>query len=472
MANEKRSSFTGKLGFVMAAAGSAVGLGNIWRFPYLAAKYGGGIFLLVYLILAVTFGFALMTAEIAIGRKTGLSAIGAFRKLDKRYTFVGYLAAIVPMIILPYYSVIGGWVTKYLYTFLTGGMMQAANPGNSGIIFDGWFSIQTTEAVSGFFTQFIGGSAESVGWFFLFIAATALIVMCGVDKGVEKVSKVMMPILIVLSVFIAIYSLCMPGAMGGFLYYITPNFADFSVTTVLAAMGQLFYSMSLAMGIMITYGSYMKKDVSIESSVSQIEFFDTGIAFIAGLMIVPAVFAFSNGNLAAMNKGAGLMFITLPQVFQTMPFGDIIGAAFFLMVLFAALTSSISLMETVVSIVCDKMKLKRIPACLVVFGVSLLLGIPSALGSNLWSSVKIIGMEFLDFFDFISNSVLMPIVALLTCIFIGYVLKPKTVIEEVESCGKFKRKKLFSVMIKYIAPIFIVLILAFSVLEALKILKI
>ncbi len=452
MANEKRSSFTGKLGFVMAAAGSAVGLGNIWRFPYLAAKYGGGIFLLVYLILAVTFGFTLMTAEIALGRKTGLSAIGAFRKLDKRYTFVGYLAAIVPMIILPYYSVIGGWVTKYLYTFLTGGMTQAAD--------------------GSFFTNFIGGSIESIGWFFLFIAATVLIVMCGVNKGIEKVSKIMMPILILLSIVIAVYSLCMPGAIGGLLYYITPNFSNFSVTTVLAAMGQLFYSMSLAMGIMITYGSYMKKEVSIESSVSQIEFFDTGIAFIAGMMIVPAVFAFSNGDLAAMNKGAGLMFITLPQVFQTMPFGDVIGTAFFVMVLFAALTSSISLMETVVSIVCDKLKFKRIPACFVVFGVSLLLGIPSALGSNLWSSVKIIGMEFLDFFDFISNSVLMPIVALLTCIFIGYVLKPKAVVEEVEAGGKFKRKKLFSVMIKYIAPVFIVLILVFSVLEALKILKI
>ena len=453
MENEKRSSFTGKLGFVMAAAGSAVGLGNIWRFPYLAAKYGGGIFLLVYLILAVTFGFTLMIAEIALGRKTGLSAIGAFRKLDKRFAFVGYLAAIVPMIILPYYSVIGGWVSKYLYTFISGGMIQAAS-GN-------------------YFTDFIGVSTESVGWFFLFLAATSLIVMCGVDKGIEKVSKVMMPILIVLSIAIAIYSLCMPGAMAGLAYYITPNFSNFSVTTVLAAMGQLFYSMSLAMGIMITYGSYMKKDVSLESSVSQIEFFDTMIAFVAGMMIVPAVFAFSNGNLAEMNKGAGLMFITLPQVFQTMPFGGFIGAAFFLMVLFAALTSSISLMETVVSIVCDKMKLKRILACLVVFVVALLIGLPSALGSNIWKHITFLNdMDFLGFFDFISNSVVMPIVALLTCIFIGYAIKPKTIIDEVESSGGFKRKKLFTVMIKYVAPVFIVLILVFSVLEALGYLKI
>ena len=451
MENEKRSSFTGKLGFVMAAAGSAVGLGNIWRFPYLAAKYGGGIFLLVYIILAVTFGFALMTAEIAIGRKTGLSAIGAFQKLDKRYTFLGYLGAIVPMIILPYYSVIGGWVTKYLYTFISGGMTQAADPG--------------------FFGVFTEGTIESVGWFFLYIAATAVIVMCGVDKGIEKVSKIMMPVLIVLSVAIAIFSLCMPGAMAGFAYYVTPNFSNFSVTTVLAAMGQLFYSMSLAMGIMITYGSYMKKDVSLESSVSQIEFFDTGIAFIAGLMIVPAVFAFSGGDPNAVNAGPGLMFITLPQVFQKMSSGNalvgsVVGSAFFLMVLFAALTSSISLMETVVSIVCDKFKMKRIPACLAVFAASLLLGIPSALGSNWWSDAKIIGMQFLDFFDFISNSVLMPIVALITCIFVGYVIKPKTVIDEVELSGKFKRKKLFEIMIKYIAPVFIVLILITSILPA------
>jgi len=453
MENEKRSSFTGKLGFVMAAAGSAVGLGNIWRFPYLAAQHGGGIFLLVYLILAITFGFTLMIAEIAIGRKTGLSAIGAFRKLDKRYSFIGYLGAVVPMIILPYYSVIGGWVTKYLYVFSTGGMEQAAN--------------------NGFFDAFTGASAESVGWFFLFIAATALIVTCGVNKGIEKVSKIMMPILIVLSISIAIYSLCMPGAMAGFWYYVTPNFDDFSVTTVLAAMGQLFYSMSLAMGIMITYGSYMKKDVNLESSVSQIEFFDTGIAFIAGMMIVPAVFSFSATNPDAAQKGAGLMFITLPQVFKTMAFGDFIGAAFFLMVLFAALTSSISLMETVVSIVCDKLKLKRIPACLVVFGAALLLGLPSALGSNLWKDVVFLGkMDFLTFFDFISNSVIMPIVALLTCIFIGYVLKPKAIIEEVESSGTFKRKKMFEIMIKYIAPVFIVLILVFSVLSELGYLQV
>ncbi|MBQ1935260.1 MAG: sodium-dependent transporter, partial [Clostridia bacterium] len=253
MSNEKRSSFTGKLGFVLAAAGSAVGLGNIWRFPYLAAKYGGGIFLLTYLVLAVTFGFALMTAEIALGRKTGLSAIGAVKKLNKKFAFVGWLAALVPVIILPYYSVIGGWVLKYLYAFASGSATAAAQDS--------------------YFGGFISQTGEPIFWFVLFILITAIIVIGGVEKGIEKVSKVMMPVLAVLAVIIAIYSVCLPGAMEGVKYYFIPNFSAFSVTTVLAAMGQLFYSMSLAMGIMITYGSYIKKEVSLESSVSQIEIF-------------------------------------------------------------------------------------------------------------------------------------------------------------------------------------------------------
>lgn len=448
MSNE-RGSFTGKLGFVLAAAGSAVGLGNIWRFPYLAAQYGGGIFLLVYLVLAVTFGFALLTAEISLGRKTGLSAIGAFGKLSKKYSFLGYLAAIVPIIILPYYSVIGGWVTKYLVGFVSGqGTLMA---GDS------------------FFGDFIGSPTEPLLWFAIFLALTAIVVLCGVEKGIEKISKIMMPVLVVLSLFIAIYTLCMPGAMEGLKYYILPDFSKFSATTVLAAMGQLFYSMSLAMGIMVTYGSYMKKEVNIESSVRQIEIFDTGIAFLAGLMIVPAVFVFSGGNI---NAGPGLMFVTLPKVFESMPGGMVIGGLFFLLVLFAALTSSISLMETVVSFFCDKAKMSRTKASIVTLIVSILLGVPSSLGNGIWASIKVIGMDFLTFFDFISNSVLMPVVALLTCIFVGYIIKPKAIIEEVELTGKFKAKSLFVGVIKYFAPICIVLILITSVLTAMGLMTI
>ena len=448
----KRSSFTGKIGFVLAAAGSAVGLGNIWRFPYLAAQYGGGIFLIVYLILAVTFGFTLMTAEIAIGRKTGLSAIGAFKKLKKKFAFLGYLEALVPVIILPYYCVIGGWILKYIWTFLSG--------------------VAAASAEDSFFGGFTAKPVEPALWFLLFLALTAIVVVLGVEKGIEKVSKIMMPVLVVLSLFIAIYAMFMPGAMEGVIYYIKPDFSKFSVTTVLAAMGQLFYSMSLSMGIMITYGSYMKKDVSIESSVKQIEFFDTGIAFLAGLMIIPAVFAFSGGDEAALGQGPGLVFATLPKVFGSMSGGTVIGSVFFILVLFAALTSSISLMETIVSIVMDKIKVNRKIACTIVFAGSILLGLPSSLGFGIWSGIKPLGMDILTFFDFISNSVMMPIVALLTCIFVGYIIKPKKIIDEVSASGKFKRKQLFVVMVKYIAPVCIILILVSSVLSGLGIIKI
>ena len=453
---EKRSSFTGKIGFILAAAGSAIGLGNLWRFPYLAAQYGGGIFLLVYLILAVTFGFALMIAEIAIGRKTGLSAIGAFKALDKRFSFVGYLGALVPMIILPYYSVIGGWVVKYLVTFAGGGVDDAAK--------------------SEFFGNFIGSVGEPLLWFALFIGVTAIVVLFGVEKGIEKVSKVMMPILVALTVAIAIYTLTLPNALDGFVYYVKPDFSKFSGTTVLAAMGQLFYSMSLAMGIMITYGSYMKKDVHIETSTRQIEIFDTGIAFFAGLMIIPAIFSFFGGDAELLDenltKGPGLMFVMLPKVFNSMPAGNFIGFMFFLLVLFAALTSSISLMETVVSIFMDKLKLGRKVTCLIVLGISLLLGIPSSLGNGVWSEIKVIGMDFLTFFDFLTNNIIMPVVAFMTCVIVGYVLKPKAIIDEVELNGKFKAKKLFSVVIKYVAPVCIVAILVFSVCEGLGIIKV
>ena len=449
---KQRSSFTGKLGFVLAAAGSAVGLGNLWRFPYLAAKYGGGIFLLVYIILAVTFGFSLMVAEIVIGRKTGLSPVGAFAKLNKKFAFVGYLGAIIPMLILPYYSVIGGWVMKYFAAFVSGNGHNAA----SDTYFDG----------------FITGVGEPIIWFVLFIAITMIVVLLGVEKGIEKVSKIMMPVLVVLSIFVAVYVMFLDGAWAGVVYYIKPDFSNFSIMTVIAAMGQLFYSMSLAMGIMITYGSYMKKDVNIEKSVHHIEIFDTGIAFLAGLMIIPAVFAFHGGEESALGKGPSLMFVTLPKVFDSIWGGQVIGTLFFILVLLAALTSSISLAETVVSVVQDKFKIDRKVTCLIVLGGCLLLGLPSALGYGVLGGVKILGLQFLDLFDFISNSILMPIVAICTCVFIGFVIKPKAIEEEIEISAPFKAKKLFNVVIKYIAPVFLVAILISSILDVFGVIKI
>lgn len=449
---KKRSSFTGRIGFVFAAAGSAVGLGNLWRFPYLAAKYGGGIFLLSYVILAVTFGFALMLAEISIGRKTGKSAIEAYGSLNKKWGFLGKLTSIVPMIILPYYCVIGGWVIKYFVTFVSGQGKAAAE--------------------ADFFTGFISKTGEPIVWLFVYIALTAVVVMLGVEKGIEKFSKVLMPVLVALSLGIAIYTLTLPGAGAGVKYYFMPDFDKFSVMTVLAALGQLFYSLSISMGILITYGSYMPKNSSIEKSVHQIELFDSGIAIVAGLMIVPSVFVFTGGNEDMLQAGAGLMFEMLPKIFSTIPLGNIIGVVFFLLVFFAALTSSISLMETVVSIIQDKLHLKRTTICLMVVAGCTLFALPSTLGFGLWENIKIFGLNFLDFFDFISNSVIMPIVALLTCVFVGYVIKPKTLSEEIALTGKFKSEKIFTVIIKYIAPVCILAILISSVLNGLGVIKI
>ena len=450
-----RSSFSSKIGFVLAAAGSAVGLGNLWRFPYCAAKYGGGMFLLLYVILALTFGFTLMVAEIAIGRKTRLSAIGAFEKLKSEYSFIGVLASLVPIIITPYYAVIGGWVLKFLWSYITLPASAVAGANAEGHTL---------------FEQLISSPTEPIIWFILFLAATIFVIAIGVEDGIEKSSKILMPILVILVAIVAIYSCTLPGAIEGIKYYMMPNMKDLSVKTILSSMTQLFYSLSLAMGIMITYGSYMKKEINIETSVWQIEIFDAVIAFLSGLAIIPAVFAC--GSPEDLKAGPSLMFIILPQLFATMKAGRIIAIIFFFLVFFAALTSSISLYETCVSIIQDKFKQKRTTSIILYLIVCIIIGFLSSLGYGPLSMITFLGMQFLDLFDFISNSVLMPIVAFFTCIFVGYVIKPKAVIEEVETNGvKFKLKNLFTIVIKYVAPILIVIILVASILQGLGVIS-
>lgn len=442
MSTKTKSSFSGRIGFVLAAAGSAVGMGNLWRFPYLAAKYGGGIFLLVYIILAVTFGFALMITEVAIGRKTGKSPLHAYEDIHPKFKFLGIAASAVPIIIFPYYCVIGGWVMKYLQIYLTGQAHAAANDE--------------------YFGGFISKTGEPIICLVIFLFLTSLVVMFGVEKGIERVSKVMMPLLVVLAVGISIYSLTLDGALEGLVYYIKPDFSQFSIKTIIAAMGQLFYSMSLAMGIMITYGSYMRKEDNLESSVRNIELFDTGIAFLAGMMIIPSVFVFSGGSSETLQQGPTLMFVMLPKVFDSMPGSNIFGLVFFILVLFAALTSAISLMETIVSIFMEKFHAKRVPVSIAVMLAAFLFALPSTLGYGVWAEVKIFGYQILDFFDFISNNIAMPIVALITAILIGYAVKPQTVIDEVELNGKFKSKKLYIFMIKFVVPICMAVILISS----------
>lgn len=455
-----RGSFSGQFGFIMAAAASAVGLGNIWRFPYLAAKDGGGIFLLVYLILALTFGFTLLTTEISIGRKTGQSPLTAYKAIHPKWGGIGILACLVPTIILPYYCSIGGWVLKYLSLYITG----------SG----------TDAAADGYFSGYISGNVEPMVWMLVYFAITAFVVFCGVEKGIEKFSKILMPVLVIMIVGISVYSITLKHTdengdvrtgLQGLKIYLVPDFSDMTLKKfliiIMDAMGQLFFSISVAMGIMVTYGSYAKKETNLMESVNRIEIFDTLIALIAGMMIVPSVFTFSGKE--GMAGGPGLVFVSLPKVFSAMgTAGKFIGLAFFIVLSFAAVTSSVSVMEAIVSSIMDKFGLSRKKSSLIVTVYTIITAVIVCMGYNvLYFEITLPNgavAQILDIFDYISNYIMMPLVAFLTSILIGWVVKPQIIIDEVtQGKHKFGRKTLYIIMIKFVVPILLLLLLLQSV---------
>ena len=441
---KERSSWSGKWMFILAAAASAVGLGNMWRFPYLAAKYGGGMFILTYVVLVFTFGISMLLLEIALGRKTGQSVIGAYSSFGKKYSFIGVLAAAVPFIITPYYCIIGGWVAKYAASYLVNSPAEIADGGT-------------------FFVSFITSPDSSFVFMLLFMAVVFLIVSLGVKGGIEKANLIMMPLLLVAALAIAIYVLTWPGATDGLAYYLLPDFSKFSPELLIGALGQMFYSLSLAMGIMVTYGSYLDKKESLTRSVPWIGGTDLVVSTLAGLMIVPAAFiAMGSAEAVAAKSGPSLMFITLPTVFEQMGgIAPIIGFAFFVLVLFAALTSAISLAEACVSIIADGTGWTRRKSLIVTILVVVIAGVFVNLGYNGLSFLEPLGegSTLLDLFDFISNSVLMPIVALLTVIFVGWIVKPKVIVEEVKRSSKFRLEGVWVVMIKYVSPILLAIIL-------------
>lgn len=449
----KNSKFSSRLGYVLAVAGSAVGLGNIWRFPYLAAKYGGGIFLLVYLILTVSFGYVLIVSETALGRMTQKSPIGAFKSFGQGiwYKIGGWINAIIPILIVPYYSVIGGWVIKYFVEYIK---------GNVNVL-----------AQDNYFNSFISDSFNVEFWFIIFALFAFITILGGVKNGIERSSKIMMPILVVLAIMVVIYSVTRPGAIEGVKYFLIPNFEDFSIMTIVAAMGQMFYSLSIAMGILYTYGSYLEKDVDIEKSTKQVELFDTAIAILAGLMVIPAVFAFSTEAAESLQAGPSLMFITLPKVFASMGAGTIAGILFFLLVFFAALTSAISLLETSVSSLSQQFHISRNKAIVIMAFVMLAFGTTSCLGYGVWDFISIFGMAFLDFYDFLTNSIMMPIAALATCILIIKVVGFQRIIDEVKISSPFKREKMYVFFMKYLASFFLIIILLSSVASVLGIIS-
>ena len=446
----KSSGFSGSIGFVLAAAGSAVGVGNIWRFPYLAAKDGGGLFLLIYLALVLTFGFTLLTTDIALGRRTQQGALRAFSSIRQAWGFLGKLTFLVPALIMTYYTVIGGWVSKYMVDFIVGSGISAAQDG--------------------YFTAFITSPVSPIVFTLLFLCVTALVVFGGVEKGVERFARLVMPGLLVMIVGIAVFSLTLSHTdessvtrtgLEGLAMYVIPSFEGLTFSRflqiLLDAMSQLFFSLSVSMGIMITYGSYVKRDVNLNRAVSQIELFDTGVVFLAGMMIIPAVFVFSGTE--GMASGPSLMFISLPKVFAAMGgAGRIVGIVFFVMVAFAALTSCVSIMETLVANCMEIFSCSRRRVSLIIGVLSAVAAAVICLGYNaLYFELKLpngaVG-QLLDVMDYISNSFLMPAISLLTCVFVGWVVGPQLIIEEMERTGdRFTRKRLYSFMIRYAAPL-------------------
>ena len=442
-----RGSFSGKLGYVLATAGSAVGLGNIWRFPYLAAKYGGGVFLLVYILLALTFGYAMIMSETAIGRMTGKSPVGAFSSFSTKgwVRAGGWINAVIPMLIVPYYSVIGGWVCRYLWGYISGQC--------------------DAMALEGTFEGFLGSPAATVVCFLIFATMTMAVIFGGVRNGIEKVSRIMMPILTVLALVVVGFSVTRPGALAGVRYFLVPDLRNFSLMTVVSALGQMFYSLSIAMGILITFGSYTGRDVDIEKTTAQVEVFDTAIAILAGLMVIPAVFAFSGGDAAALGKGPSLMFVTLPKVFESMG-GAWIGVLFFLLVLMAALTSSVSLAETACSTFEDELGWSRPKAAALVSVILVALGTLSCLGFNALSHIAPMGMDILSFFDFLTNSVMMPVAAVATIVLVLKVIGLDNMENEIMRSSAFRRRDVYRFVVKYLALIMLAVILVSSVCDA------
>lgn len=449
MEQKKHIGFSGSLGFVLSAAGSAVGVGNLWRFPYLAAQDGGGLFLVVYLLLVLTFGFTLLTTDIALGRRTKQNALQAFGTIHPKWAFLGKLTFFVPALIMTYYSVIGGWVLRYMLVYVTGQGSLAAQDG--------------------FFTSFITSTAGPIACMLAFLSVTAFIVYSGVEKGIERFSKFIMPGLILFILGIALFSLTLTHTdasgttrtgLQGLAVYLIPDLSGLTFSSflkvLLDAMSQLFFSLSVSMGIMITYGSYVKKEVNLNRAINHIELFDTGVAFLAGMMIIPAVYVFSGTE--GMSSGPSLMFISLPKIFDAMgSIGIFVGLFFFIMTTFAALTSSVSIMETLVANCMQLFHASRKKVSLIICILSAIASIVICLGYNVFYFEFTLPNgtvgQLLDVMDYISNSFLMPLISLLTCIFVGWVIGPKWIHEEMEYGGyTFHRKKLYTIMIRFIAP--------------------
>lgn len=426
---EKKGQWASSLGFILATAGAAVGLGNLWKFPYLMGKNGGFQFLITYLIFIAVLGLPVMITEMSIGRMTGKGPVQAYENLNPKSKIIGIMGILCAFIILSYYSVIGGWILKYIVSYVT----SLSAPAD--------------------FSAYIAEPAAPVIWHLVFMACTGFVCYRG-TKGIEKASRFMMPGLLVLLVVIVIRSLTLPGASQGVDFVFKIN-GGFDLKSVPAALGQVFYSLSLCMGITITYGSYLNKKENIPKNALIVAGLDTFVAILAGLAIFPAVFAFG----LEPAQGPSLTFGTLPKVFESMSGGWIFALLFFGLMFFAALTSAIALLECVVSSVLDHFKCKRRTAVLFVALGVFLLGIPSALSFGVLGDVTILNYSVFDFMGMLTDNILMPIGGILMCIFVGWIWGPKRILQHVESDGiSFKLKKAWLICIRFITPILVVIV--------------
>lgn len=397
---EKREQWGSRMGFIFAAAGSAVGLGNIWRFPYITGKYGGAAFVLFYLAVVVVIGMSLMLAEFTLGRCARLDAVGSMRKLGGgAWSIVGWMGFFCAFVILSYYAVIAGWTLAYMVKSITGLMAQAVNGETSGAIFG----------------AFVSDAPQAVTYHVVVMTLTSLVVYMGVTGGIERCCKILMPALFVILIILIIRSVTLPGAGAGLDFYISPKLGNLTREGMLAAIGQGFFSLSLAMGIMITYGSYIPKEEYLPVAVRSVVIIDTMVAILAGFVIFPAVFAFG----IEPSAGPGLTFVTLPVVFSKMPFGAFFCFAFFMLLFIAAFTSAISLLEVVVAYGMDQMHFSRKKSTMVMGTLIMLLGIPSALsvGGHI---PQIAGKDFLDVADFLTNNIVMPLGGIFITLFVGW----------------------------------------------------
>lgn len=439
---DERGSFSGKLGFVLSAAGAAVGLGCLWRFPNLVAQYGGGAFIITYIVLLATLGVTLFVVEVALGRKAQTGVLGAFAKLNPKFKLLGYLCLLVCLLIQPYYSVLCGHILKYGVMFATGQGSVLATPG--------------------FYAEYSAEIVDPIIYIVIFTILTGAVVFFGVRKGIERLCKILLPLEAILLAALAVYCMTIPGALDGLAYYLYPDFSKFSGELVLVAMGQVFYSLSIGFGVLITFGSYLGKRVNLVNSAWVTGFFTLLLAFIAGSLIIPATFMYTHGNPGII--GSSSIFESLPMIFETLPLGMVIGAAFFILLAFAALTANISTLEVMVTSIKDRFGISRGVSVVIMTLYTLALAIPISLGYGVLDWISINGMNLLDFADYLSGTVLLPIAALLICILVGYFIEPRVIFDELKMFSRFKYERLLIVMIKYVCPICIFIIFIYGLI--------